>query len=104
MTAKCDGQRRNSLGHRRGDSGAMRQKQPLVFGRSYLVTRTPRPKVAAFLAQRVGFLDVARVVEDVLTASTALAGPVESLQQVYAADRETRQQAEEAVRRHALTN
>jgi 1-deoxy-D-xylulose-5-phosphate reductoisomerase len=60
--------------------------------------------VAAFLARRIGFLDIARVVEDVLAASTALAGPVESLQQVYAADRETRQQAEEAVRRHALTN
>jgi 1-deoxy-D-xylulose-5-phosphate reductoisomerase len=60
--------------------------------------------VAAFLARRVGFLDVARVVEDVLTTSTALAGPVVSLQQVYAADRESRRQAEEAVRRHALTN
>jgi len=60
--------------------------------------------VAAFLARRIGFLDIARVVEDVLTTSTALAGPVVSLQQVYAADRESRRQAEEAVGRHALTN
>lgn len=60
--------------------------------------------VAAFLGRRIGFLDIARVVEDVLTISTTLAGPVESLQQVHAADREARQQAEEAVRRRALTN
>ena len=60
--------------------------------------------VAAFLGRRIGFLDIARVVEDVLTISTTLAGPVESPQQVHAADREARQQAEEAVRRRALTN
>jgi 1-deoxy-D-xylulose-5-phosphate reductoisomerase len=60
--------------------------------------------VAAFLARRIGFLDIARIVEDVLGASSALSGPVESLQQVHAADREARRRAEEAVKGHALTN
>jgi 1-deoxy-D-xylulose-5-phosphate reductoisomerase len=58
--------------------------------------------VAAFLARRIGFLDIARVVEDVLGA--ALTGPVESLQQVHAADREARRRAEDAVRGRALTD
>jgi len=60
--------------------------------------------VAAFLARKIGFLDIARTVEDVLVAGVGVAGPVESLQQVYAADQEARRLAEEAVRRHALTN
>jgi 1-deoxy-D-xylulose-5-phosphate reductoisomerase len=60
--------------------------------------------VAAFLARRIGFLDIARIVEDVVGASSALSGPVESLQEVHAADREARRRAEEAVRGHALTN
>jgi 1-deoxy-D-xylulose-5-phosphate reductoisomerase len=60
--------------------------------------------VAAFLSRRIGFLDIARIVEDVLAATTGLAGSVESLQQVHAADREARRRAEEAVRGHSLTN
>jgi 1-deoxy-D-xylulose-5-phosphate reductoisomerase len=60
--------------------------------------------VAAFLARRIGFLDIARVVEDVHDASSAPTGAVESLQQVHAADREARRRAEDAVRGHALTN
>jgi 1-deoxy-D-xylulose-5-phosphate reductoisomerase len=60
--------------------------------------------VAAFLARRIGFLDIARVVEDVLNASSALATPVEALQQVHAADLEARRRAEEAIQNHALTN
>ena len=60
--------------------------------------------VAAFLARRIGFLDIARIVEDVLTATTALAGPVESLQQVQAADAEARRRAEEAIKGHSVTN
>jgi 1-deoxy-D-xylulose-5-phosphate reductoisomerase len=59
--------------------------------------------VAAFLARRIGFLDIARIVEDVLAASSGLAGPVESLQQVHAADRDARRRAEEVVKSHALT-
>ena len=60
--------------------------------------------VAAFLARRIGFLDIARIVEDVLAASGTLSGRVESVQQVHAADREARRRAEEAVRSHSLTN
>ena len=59
--------------------------------------------VAAFLARRIGFLDIARIVEDVLVASAYLGGPVESLQQVQAADLEARRRADEAVQGHALT-
>ena len=60
--------------------------------------------VAAFLARRIGFLDIARVVEDVLDASPSLATPVVALQQVHAADLEARQLAEGAIQNHALTN
>ena len=60
--------------------------------------------VAAFLARRIGFLDIARIVEDVLAASGTLSGLVESVQQVQAADREARRRAEEAVQRHSLSN
>jgi 1-deoxy-D-xylulose-5-phosphate reductoisomerase len=60
--------------------------------------------VAAFLGGRIGFLDIARVVEDVMVASTALSAPVEALQHVHAADREARLMAEKAVQNHALTN
>jgi len=60
--------------------------------------------VAAFLARRIGFLDIARVVENVMVASVDLSGPVESLQQVQAADQEARRRAGEALKSHTLTN
>jgi 1-deoxy-D-xylulose-5-phosphate reductoisomerase len=60
--------------------------------------------VAAFLARRIGFLDIARIVEDVMSATAGLREPVSSLQQVQAADLEARRQAEEAVRGHALAH
>ena len=60
--------------------------------------------VAAFLARRIGFLDIARIVEDVLAATSALSELPMSLQEVHAADREARQKAEIAVQSHALTN
>jgi 1-deoxy-D-xylulose-5-phosphate reductoisomerase len=60
--------------------------------------------VAAFLGRRIGFLDIARIVEDVLGAVGAMAGSVESLQQVHAAEHEARRRAEDAVKSHALTN
>jgi 1-deoxy-D-xylulose-5-phosphate reductoisomerase len=60
--------------------------------------------VAAFLARRLGFLDIARIVEDVVAAVGALPGPVTSLQQVHAAEQEARRRAEESVKSHALTN
>ena len=60
--------------------------------------------VAAFLGRQIGFLDIARIVEDVLAVTAGLAGPVESLQQVHAADREARRRADEAIKGHSLTN
>ncbi len=60
--------------------------------------------VAAFLARRIGFLDIARVVEEVLAASTLSSEPVESVQQVHAADREARSRAEKAVNGRSLSN
>jgi 1-deoxy-D-xylulose-5-phosphate reductoisomerase len=59
--------------------------------------------VAAFLARRIGFLDIARIVEDVLAAVGGMSGPVVSLQQVHAAEHDARLRAEEAVKSHALT-
>src|SRR6202000_3046706 len=41
--------------------------------------------VAAFLARRIGFLDIARTVEDVMAANDDMGRPVELLQQVPAA-------------------
>jgi 1-deoxy-D-xylulose-5-phosphate reductoisomerase len=60
--------------------------------------------VAAFLARRIGFLDIARIVENVMSSTGGLRGPVVSLQQVQAADVEARRRAEEAVQSHSLTN
>jgi 1-deoxy-D-xylulose-5-phosphate reductoisomerase len=60
--------------------------------------------VAAFLARRIGFLDIARIVEDVLTASASLSGAVDSLQRIHAVDLEARLRAEAAIKNHALTN
>jgi 1-deoxy-D-xylulose-5-phosphate reductoisomerase len=60
--------------------------------------------VAAFLARRIGFLDIARIVENVMVASGEFGAPVESLQQVQAADLEARRRADEAVQGQALTH
>jgi 1-deoxy-D-xylulose-5-phosphate reductoisomerase len=60
--------------------------------------------VAAFLARRIGFLDIARVVEDVLATSSLSSERVESIQQVQAADREARGRAERAVQGRSLSN
>ena len=60
--------------------------------------------VAAFLARRIGFLDIARIVEEVLSATSSLATAVESLQDVHAADREARERAERTIESRALSN
>jgi 1-deoxy-D-xylulose-5-phosphate reductoisomerase len=60
--------------------------------------------VAAFLARRIGFLDIARVVEEVLVGSNLSSERVESIQQVQAADREARSRAEKAVKSRSLSN
>jgi 1-deoxy-D-xylulose-5-phosphate reductoisomerase len=59
--------------------------------------------VAAFLARRIGFLDIARIVEDVMADST-LTARIGSLKDVHAADREAREQARSAIESHALTD
>jgi 1-deoxy-D-xylulose-5-phosphate reductoisomerase len=60
--------------------------------------------VAAFLAGRIGFLDIARVVEDVMMATEELGAAVEGLQHVQAAELAARRRAEAAVQNHSLTN
>lgn len=60
--------------------------------------------VAAFLARRIGFLDIARVVEDVMADGDAPASKVESLQQVHAADLEARERAKAAIENRHLSN
>ena len=59
--------------------------------------------VAAFLARRIGFLDIARVVEDVLLGWVGMGTPVETLQHVQATDLEARRRAEEYCRQHSLS-
>jgi 1-deoxy-D-xylulose-5-phosphate reductoisomerase len=60
--------------------------------------------VSAFLARRIGFLDIARVVEDVMANWVALSSSVSSLQDVQAADRTARRKAEEACQARRLSN
>jgi 1-deoxy-D-xylulose-5-phosphate reductoisomerase len=60
--------------------------------------------VSAFLARRIGFLDIARVVEDVMADWEALAATVGSLQEVQAADAEARCRAEESCQSRRLSN
>jgi 1-deoxy-D-xylulose-5-phosphate reductoisomerase len=60
--------------------------------------------VAAFLARRIGFLDIARVVEDVMMGWTESSTPVQSLQEVHAADREARRRAESACQSRQLSD
>lgn len=50
--------------------------------------------VAAFLARRIGFLDIARIVEDVMAGWDGLSAPVQALQDVQAADQEARRRTE----------
>ncbi len=60
--------------------------------------------VAAFLARRIRFLDIARIVEDVMAGWGRLSDSVDALQQVQAADLEARRMAEGLCRAKALSN
>ncbi len=60
--------------------------------------------VAAFLGGRIGFLDIAGVVEDVMTGWERPSDPVNSLQEVQAADLEARGRAERACQSRRLSN
>ncbi len=60
--------------------------------------------VAAFLARRIGFLDIARIVEDVLVGWEGAITMLESLQHAQATDLEARRRAEEGCRKRSLSN
>jgi 1-deoxy-D-xylulose-5-phosphate reductoisomerase len=80
-------------------------REALVTGglASIVLNAANEEAVAAFLARRIGFLDIARIVEDVLVCWEGAAAPVESLQHVHAADLEARQRAEENCRKRSLS-
>jgi 1-deoxy-D-xylulose-5-phosphate reductoisomerase len=60
--------------------------------------------VSAFLGRRIGFLDIARVVEDVMAGWQRPSDPVNSLQEVHAADLEARSRAEKSCEKRLLSN
>lgn len=60
--------------------------------------------VAAFLARRIRFLDIARIVEDVMSSWGGLSESVGALQQVQAADLEARRLAESFCRARTVGN
>lgn len=60
--------------------------------------------VSAFLARRIGFLDIARVVEDVMVGWDNPSAPVTALQEVQAADLDARRRAEEACQARRLSD
>jgi 1-deoxy-D-xylulose-5-phosphate reductoisomerase len=60
--------------------------------------------VSAFLARRIGFLDIARVVEGVMIGWEQPSMPVQSLQEVHATDLEARRRAEKACQSRRLSN
>lgn len=108
--AKLDFMGLSALTFERPDSGRF---PSLRLAREALVTGGFAPivlnaaneaAVAAFLARRIRFLDIARIVEDVLAGWSGLSHAVESLQQVEAADVAARRMAEEICRDRALSN
>lgn len=108
--AKLDFMELSALTFERPDSGRF---PSLRLAREALVTGGFAPivlnaaneaAVAAFLARRIRFLDIARIVEDVLAGWDGLSETVESLQQVEAADLEARRMAEEICRTRELSD
>ena len=59
--------------------------------------------VAAFLARRIGFLDIARTVEDVLDGWTGAAQPAKALEEIHAVDVEARARAESVCEKRRLS-
>jgi 1-deoxy-D-xylulose-5-phosphate reductoisomerase len=100
----------SALTFERPDSGRFPSlrlaREALVTGglAPIVLNATNEVAVAAFLARRIGFLDIARIVEDVMAGWHGLAAPVASLQEVQAADREARLRAEEAFQRKSPSN
>ena len=102
--AKLDFMGIPALTFERPDSGrfpALRlAREALVTGgyAPIVLNATNEAAVAAFLARRIRFLDIARIVEDVMSGWYGLSDAVDGLQQVEAADLEARRRAEEICR------
>ncbi|UYN97923.1 MAG: 1-deoxy-D-xylulose-5-phosphate reductoisomerase [Enhydrobacter sp.] len=108
--ARLDFASLSALTFERPDSGRF---PSLRLAREALVTGGVAPivlnaanevAVAAFLARRIGFLDIARVVEDAMMSTDQLSAPLQSLRQVDAVDVEARATAEKSLKAHAPTN
>ena len=109
-SAKLDFMSIPALTFERPDSGRF---PSLRLAREALVTGGYAPivlnaaneaAVAAFLARRIRFLDIARIVEDVMAGWNGLSDSVDALQQVHQADLEARRLAETFCRAKALGN
>ena len=103
-SAKLDFMSIPALTFERPDSGRF---PSLRLAREALVTGGHAPIVlnaAAFLARRIRFLDIARIVEDVMAGWNGLSDAVDALQQVQSADLEARRVAEGFCRARALSN
>ncbi len=100
----------SALTFERPDSGRFPSlrlaREALVTGgfAPIVLNATNEAAVAAFLARRIGFLDIARIVEDVMAGWHRLSEPVESLQQIHAVDQEARSRAERAFQDRSPSN
>ena len=109
-SAKLDFMSIPALTFERPDSGRFPSlrlaREALVTGgyAPIVLNATNEAAVAAFLARRIGFLDIARIVEDVMAGWNGLSDTVDALQQVQAADLEARRLAETLCRARALGN
>ncbi|MDO8974838.1 1-deoxy-D-xylulose-5-phosphate reductoisomerase [Reyranella sp.] len=106
-SAKLDFMTIPALTFERPDSGrfpALRLAREALVSGGYapiVLNAANEAAVAAFLARRIGFLDIARIVEDVMSGWNGLSDEVDGLQQVQAADLEARRQAESFCRAKA---
>ncbi|MCA0304763.1 MAG: 1-deoxy-D-xylulose-5-phosphate reductoisomerase [Proteobacteria bacterium] len=98
-----------ALTFERPDSGrfpALRlAREALVTGGAapIILNAANEAAVAAFLARRIGFLDIARIVEDVIDGWDGAGRPVAGLQDVHAVDVEARVRAEAACENRRLS-
>ena len=109
-SAKLDFMSIPALTFERPDSGRFPSlrlaRQALVTGgyAPIVLNAANEAAVAAFLARRIRFLDIARIVEDVMAGWNGLSDSVDALQQVHAADLEARRLAETFCQAKAVGN
>ena len=102
--AKLDFMAIPALTFERPDSGrfpALRLAREALMTGGYapiVLNAANETAVAAFLARQIRFLDIARIVEDVMSGWNGLSEAVEGLQQVEAADLQARRLAEDICR------